>query len=221
MNVVILIIDAISYKYSWLNSQKHFPKLYNLSKNFLNFHNHFGVSNGTRNNLATILSGLPPSLHKTMNRKNSFRNNKYFNLQQILSRKGYHTMYYGTQPLFHSEKEGDNLDFTESVYLSPSMADFYIPGNNFNKFIVNKNEKIKNKKHFSIYHYTDVHAPFEPPKIKYKNKKKIKSFLLKNIHHIIKRYLWLQYEKFFSKKLKNILQKYPHLKKNHLLRLKK
>ena len=132
MNVVILIVDAISYKYSWLKSSEHFPSLFKASKNFLNFHNHYGVSNGTRNNLATILSGLPPSLHKTMNRKNSFRKNKYFNIQKILGSKGYHTLYFGTQPLFHSEKEGDNLDFSETVYLSPSMADYYIPGLNFN-----------------------------------------------------------------------------------------
>ena len=54
MNIVILIIDAISYNYSWLKSKEHFPYLNTISENFLNFHNHYGVSNGTRNNLATI-----------------------------------------------------------------------------------------------------------------------------------------------------------------------
>ena len=34
MNIVILIIDAISYKYSWLKSKDHFPHLNNISKNF-------------------------------------------------------------------------------------------------------------------------------------------------------------------------------------------
>ncbi len=214
MNVVILIVDAISYKYSWLKSPEHFPSLYKASKNFLNFHNHYGVSNGTRNNLATILSGLPPSLHKTMNRKNSFRKNKYFNIQKILSSKDYYTLYFGTQPLFHSEKDGDNLDFSETVYLSPSMADYYIPGLNFNKFIINKHEQIKKRKHFCIYHYTDVHAPFEPPKIKFKDTKKIRNFLFKNFYHIFKRYIWLKVQRIFSSKVKTILNKYPHLSKN-------
>jgi len=214
MNIVVLIVDAISYNYSWLKSSEHFPYLNKISKNFLNFHNHYGVSNGTRNNLATILSGLPPSLHKTMNRKNSFRNNKYYNIQKILGLKSYHTAYFGTQPLFHSEKEGDNLDFSETVYLSPSMADYYIPGLKFNNFIMDKHEKLKNHKHFCIYHYTDVHAPFEPPKTKFQNTKKVNFFLLKNLHHILKRFIWLNIERNFSKKVKEVLNNYPHLKKN-------
>lgn len=214
MNIVILIIDAISYNYSWLKSKDHFPYLNTNSKNFLNFHNHYGVSNGTRNNLATILSGLPPSLHKTMNRKNSFRNNKYYNIQKILGTKGYYTLYFGTQPLFHSEKKGDNLDFSDAIYLSPSMADYYIPGLKFNNFVINHHEKIKNKNHFCIYHYTDVHAPFEPPRVKFKNTKKINYFLAKNFHHIIKRFFWLKIQRIFSKKVREVLNNYPHLVEN-------
>ena len=213
-NAVIIIVDAISYRHSWLTSKEHFPFLYSQKDKFLNFHKHFAVSNGTRNNLASILSGLPPSLHKTMNRKHSFRNNKYFNLQSILKKKNYNTFYYATQPLFHSERVGDKLDFTDATYLTPSMADFYIPALNFNKFVKKKHESIKDKAHFGIYHYTDVHAPFEPPKIRFKNTKEIYKFILKNILKIIKRFLWLKFKLPFSKKIKDIYKEYPSLKGN-------
>ena len=83
------------------------------------------------------MSGLYPNLHKVNNRKHSFRLILMV-IYKKLQNFGYSTYYYGSQPLFHSEKENDNLDFTESIYLSPSMAEYFIPALNYNKSIKKK-----------------------------------------------------------------------------------
>tara|TARA_Y100000590_G_C15748081_1_gene1023041 strand:+ start:7242 stop:8591 length:1350 start_codon:yes stop_codon:yes gene_type:complete len=185
-NFIFIIVDSISYKYSWLNNEEFMPKLFKMKNEFKNFHNHFSTARNTRGAFASILSGLYPNLHKVNNRKHSFRSNKYGYLQKHMQKYGYRTFYYGTQPLFHSEKKNDNLDFNESIYLSPSMAEYFIPALNYNKSIKKKLTSISNKPYFLFLHYTDVHAPYETPNInflspKYKN---IRNFLIKNFFNL-------------------------------------
>ena len=41
MKIIYLLLDAISYEDSWLNEHSKMKHLKNLSKNSLNFHNHY------------------------------------------------------------------------------------------------------------------------------------------------------------------------------------
>ena len=61
MKIIYLLLDAISYKHSWLNNRILMPNLNNYSKNALNFHNHYSVTHNTRGNLASMLSGISSS----------------------------------------------------------------------------------------------------------------------------------------------------------------
>ena len=76
-----------------------------MKNKFKNFHSHYSTARNTRGSFASILSGLYPNLHKVNNRKHSFRSNTYGYLQKKLQNFGYSTYYYGSQPLFHSEKK--------------------------------------------------------------------------------------------------------------------
>ena len=107
-------------------------------------------------------------------------------MQKKLQNFGYSTYYYGSQPLFHSEKENDNLDVAESIYLSPSMAEYFIPALNYNKSIKKKIKSINNNPYLLFLHYTDVHAPYETPNINYLSPKykKIRKFLIKNFFNL-------------------------------------
>ena len=185
-NFIFIIIDSISYNYSWLNNEKFMPKLFKMKNRFKNFHNHYSTARNTRGAFASIMSGLYPNLHKVNNRKHSFRSNTYGYVQKKLQNFGYSTYYYGSQPLFHSEKENDNLDFTESIYLSPSMAEYFIPALNYNKSIKKKIKSINNNPYLLFLHYTDVHAPYETPNINYLSPKykKIRKFLIKNFFNL-------------------------------------
>ena len=147
INIVVLLLDAVSFKYSWLKSESHWPNLYKLKDNFLNFSNHYSVSNNTRNNLGSITKGLEPSLHKYLNRETSYRSSNFQSLQKYLTKMDYYSLYYATQSLHHSENILDNLDFTEVNYLTPSMADYYIP-EKFNKLIIDKVDNLKIKTFF-------------------------------------------------------------------------
>ena len=186
LNFIFIIVDSISYNYSWLNNEEFMPKLFKMKNKFKNFHNHYSTARNTRGAFASIMSGLYPNLHKVNNRKHSFRSNIYGYLQKKLQNFGYSTYYYGSQPLFHSEKENDNLDFTESMYLSPSMAEYFIPALNYNKSIKKKIRSISNNPYFLFLHYTDVHAPYETPNINYLSPKykKIRNFLIKNFFNL-------------------------------------
>ena len=131
INIVVLLLDAVSFKYSWLKSESHWPNLYKLKDNFLNFSNHYSVSNNTRNNLGSITKGLEPSLHKYLNRERLAIGPVIFKVyKKYLTKMDYYSLYYATQSLHHSENILDNLDFTEVNYLTPSMADYYIPEKN-------------------------------------------------------------------------------------------
>jgi cytochrome c len=138
------------------------PNLKNFSLKAKNFHNHFSVTHNTRGNLASMFYGASSSLTKVMGRKQSFRDSSLKTLQKILGENNYFTSYIGTQPLFHSEKPNDDLDFTECIYLSPSMSDFYINAEKFNNYLFNKIEKI-NENSLLFLHYSDCHEPFETP----------------------------------------------------------
>lgn len=216
INIVVLLLDAVSFKYSWLNSESHWPNLYKLKDKFLNFNNHYSVSNNTRNNLGSITKGLEPSLHKYLNRETSYRSSNFQSLQKYLSKIDYYSLYYATQSLHHSENILDNLDFTEVNYLTPSMADYYIPGKKFNKLIIDRLNNLKNKNFFYFFHYTDVHAPWEVPENRFKNTKKIKKFIAKNIIGVSKRWYWLRFNKKNKIKNKDTFDKYKFLRGNTL-----
>jgi membrane-anchored protein YejM (alkaline phosphatase superfamily) len=138
------------------------PKLKTYSLDSLNFHNHYAVTNNTRGNIAAMLYGASSSITKVMGRKQSFRNNNLISLQKKLKENNYISSYLGTQPLFHSEKKNDNLDFDELTFLSPSMSDFYINAEKFNS-IIKKKLSIDLRDYFQIFHYTDSHQPYETP----------------------------------------------------------
>ncbi len=162
MKIIYLLLDAISYEHSWLSNEGYMPNLKNLTSEGVNFHNHYSVTHNTRGNLATMLYGASSSITGVMGRKQSFRDSGLKSLQKELSENNFTSSYIGTQPLSYSEKKGDNLDFDECLYLSPSMSDFYIPAENFNKFLDVKLKQLKENS-LTFLHYTDAHEPYETP----------------------------------------------------------
>lgn len=216
MKIIYLLLDAISYEHSWLSNENYMPNLKKITENGINFHNHYSVTHNTRGNLASMLSGISSSLTKVMGRKQSFRDNKYGNIQNRIREMGYTSNYFGSQPLFQNEKVGDNLDFDNCKYFSPSMSDFYIPAEKFN---IKVREELNNigKNSFSIFHYTDCHEPYETPDNKLTKKEYPNIFKfhyrLSNILYRIPRQFF--YNFFYPKNLKkklDIFRKYPDLK---------
>lgn len=217
MKIIYLILDAISYEDSWLSNKNFMPNLKYFSLKAKNFHNHFSVTHNTRGNLASIFYGASPSLTKVMGRKQSFRDCSLKTLQKILGENNYFTSYIGTQPLFQNEKPNDDLDFTECIYLSPSMSDFYINAENFNNYLYKKIEYIKDNSLLFI-HYTDCHEPYETPDNKldkkefpniYKFHHRISNLLYRIPIKILKNYF---HPNSIIKKYKTF-KKYPDLKK--------
>tara|TARA_X000000950_G_scaffold184947_1_gene224031 strand:- start:48557 stop:49891 length:1335 start_codon:yes stop_codon:yes gene_type:complete len=216
MKIIYLLLDAISYQHSWLSNNSYMPNLKKHSEKGMNFHNHYAVTHNTRGNLAAMFYGASSSITQVMGRKQSLRESGLESLQKKLKNIGYETSYIGTQPLFHSEKKGDNLDFSRCIYLSPSMSDFYIPAENFNKYIFQNKKKIQDKS-LSFFHFTDCHEPYETPdnQLDKKTFPNIHNFhyRLSNIFYRIPRKV---YKNFFSynnaKKKKEIFSLYPRLK---------
>ena len=163
MKIIYILLDAISYKHSWLANGEVMPNLAAKKKNFLNFHKHYSVTHNTRGNLAALFSGVSSSLNKVVSRAHSFADNKYGYLQEILDKHGFSSHYVGTQLLYRPTLSNDNLGFSENISLSPSMADYYIPGEKFNNICKNKIEKMYNEKYFMMLHYTDAHEPYDTP----------------------------------------------------------
>ena len=216
MKIIYLLLDAISYKHSWLNNKNLMPNLNNFSKVALNFHNHYSVTHNTRGNIASMLSGVSSSLTKVMGRKQSFRKNKFNTIQKKIREHGYSSNYFGTQPLFQSEIDGDKLDFDVCKYYSPSMSDFYIPAENFNVKVKEDLEKIEENS-FSIFHYTDCHEPYETP-LNILNKKDFPNifkfhYRISNLIFRIPRKFFLSNFSYKNIKTKNkVFKNYPWLK---------
>lgn len=217
MKIIYLLLDAISYDHSWLSDKNFMPYLSEYSKTSINFHNHYAVTHNTRGNLAAMLYGASSSITKVMGRKQSFRDSGLTSLQMELRKNNYKSAYIGTQPLFQGEKKNDDLDFSECLYLSPSMSDFYIPAENFNKFLETKLKTLDNKS-LTFLHYTDCHEPYETPE----NILTKKDYPLTHKFHyrpanLIYRIPRKIFQKYLS--LKNIINKkkiyknYPYLSK--------
>lgn len=215
MKIIYLLLDAISYEHSWLSDQSFMPNLREYSRAHMNFHNHYSVTHNTRGNLASMLYGASPSITKVMGRKQSFRDSGLKSLQKELHENNYNSSYIGTQPLFQGEKHNDSLDFDECLYLSPSMADFYIPAENFNNFLEKKILKL-NSNSLTFLHYTDCHEPYETPdnvltKSEYPLAYKF-HFRAANLFYRIPRKIFRDY--FAIKNIKKrykIFKEYPHL----------
>ena len=212
-NIIFIIVDAVSYKYSWLSSKDFMPLLYSRKREFLNFHNHYAVAANTKANFATMLSGVYPSLHKVVSKEHSFRNNKYGYIHELAQKFRYKSYYYTTTPLWHADKIDDNLGFNEITWLSPSMGDYYIPGLNYNELIKLKIEEVKKDSYFLLLHYADAHQPFESPE-KYLNRKdtiNISKYKYRSFLDLVK-----QAKNYIRFKIddQKIYRKYPLLKNN-------
>lgn len=223
MNIILIIVDSGSYQYSWLNSKDYMPLLYSRKKEFMNYNFHFSAANNTRSNIHTILTGMPPSLHKVMSKQHPFRGNNSVFLQKLLNDNNYKTYFYNTHSILRDKSKDDvkdDLDFTELEFMSPSMADFYLPGMNFNKIVKNKITNLGSDPFFMVLHYLDIHEPFQVPGLKLTLKETpkminfTKEYILKNdllwpIKRLVNKYL-----PQLKKQDRKIFKEYQYLKKN-------
>lgn len=222
-NIIFIIVDSISYKYSWLKSEQHFPKLYKKINNFKNFHNHYAVSHNSRANIGTIMSGVLPSLHKVVNRKQKYNETNIKFIGKKLKDYEIETHYLLNQSLGNKEvqiKDEFHIDsFSSILACTPSLAEFNINGKVFNKIIYDKLDKLKNKNHCFFIHTTDAHEPFQTPNINYFSNKipLTRNFIIrKNLVNL--NMLRRIKSKFFSKEriIRNAkyFSEFPLLKKN-------
>ena len=164
MKIIYLVLDAVSYKHSWLNSDKIMPNLAEKKKEFLNFHNHYSVTHNTEGNLATLLSGIFPSLTQKVGGKQSWEVNKYGYLQKIINQFNYSSSYVGISgPFTRNEKPNYKGQFNDITFYSPSTADYYVPGEKCNEIFKDKIAKNYKNNHFMILHNNDAHEPYDTP----------------------------------------------------------
>ena len=222
-NIIFILMDAISFKYSWLHNNEYMPQLFKKKIFFKNYLNHYSTARNTKGNFPSILSGIYPHLHKVNNKAHKFADNKYGHFTQVLKNYGYKSYYFGTQAFSGTEQKKIILDFDHATYLSPSMADYYVPGLKFNQRIKSKINEIDNNPYFLFLHYTDAHAPFETPNINYlklfsKKFPKIRNFLIKNSLNlnILRRFRNKYLNKGYHQLDKKYFKEYPNLKNDIL-----
>lgn len=218
MKIIYLLLDGLSYDYSWLNSNL-MKNLHNLKKNSLNFHNHYSNTHNTGGNLICLLSGLTSSLTGIMGKKQSFRSNNYGCIQEFLRKENINTYFYSTCNVVKHYNSSDNINFSKFISYSPSMADYKVLAKAINnKYVENVKKYHKLKNYLMFLHYTDTHAPFETPlnKVSKKEYPEIYKFLytFENIFYRIPRRFLRMYVKPQTL-LKNFMtyREYPDLKK--------
>ena len=135
MKIIYLLLDAISYEDSWLNEHSKMKHLKNLSKNSLNFHNHYAVTHNTIGNVGALLSGLSPTLTHVIGRVQGFENNKYGYLQNNLRKLNCSSHFMTPTKFFFSSKEHYKLEFDTFTKLSSSMADYRVSAEKFIPFL--------------------------------------------------------------------------------------
>ena len=210
LNIILIIVDSCSYKYSWLNSKEYMPLLYSRKKEFKNYNSHYSAGNNTRLNIHTILTGMPPSLHKVLSKVHPFRGNNSLFLQKLLNDNNYKTCFYSTHKILR-EKSNDNvkddLDFSDIEFMSPSLAESYVPGMNFNKIVKNKITNLGRDPFFMVLHYLDIHEPFQVPGLRLTHKETPKIINFTKEHILKNDLLW---------PLKSLINKYlPQIKKQN------
>jgi hypothetical protein len=218
-NFVILLQDSISHKYSWLNQSDYMPELFNKKKDFINYNNHFATSQNSRANVSSILTGGYPSNHRIIDKNQNFGDYKYKYIQQKLEKIGYTTYFFSTQAIGSSRfDKGEQFRFKETNFITPSLAEFYIPGENYNKLIKEK-FKTLNKPYLIVLFYTDAHEPFDTPNLNYFSMDipLIKKFILKSLLNgsVFKR-CWnkLKIRNTIRNELELYFKEYPLLEKN-------
>ena len=165
MKIIYLLLDAISYEDSWLNEHSKMKHLKNLSKNSLNFHNHYAVTHNTIGNVGALLSGLSPTLTHVIGRVQGFENNKYGYLQNNLRKLNCSSHFMTPTKFFFSSKEHYKLEFDTFTKLSSSMADYRVSAEKLNEqHYFKKIENLSSMKNYFLgLHYIDCHAPYETP----------------------------------------------------------
>lgn len=217
MKIIYLLLDGLSYEYSWLNSNL-MKNLNELKKNSLNFHNHYSITHNTGGNLTCLLSGLTSTLTGIMGKKQSFRNNEYGYIQSILKKNNIPTYFYSTCNVVKHYNAQDNLDFDVFKIYGPSLAAYKVLAKTINqKYIDIIKELHKSKNYLLFFHYIDTHAPFETPlnNVSKKEFPEIHKFLytFENIFYWIPRRFLRKYAKPQTL-IQNFLtyKQYPELK---------
>ena len=222
MKVIYLILDAISYEDSWLKEESKMKCLKTFAKDSLNFHNHYAVAHNTIGNVASLLSGLSPTLTGAMGRDEGFDKNKYGYIQNRLKEINCLTHFITPTRFFFSSDLNYKLDFDSFSSLSPSMADYRVCAEQLNNqhYFKRINELSSIKNYFLGLHYIDCHEPYETPinnhlinRFSFPNIRKF-LFTYENIFYRIPRRFLRLYIKPETI-LKNIFtyKMYPHLKK--------
>lgn len=221
MKIIYLILDAISYKDSWLKKDTKMKYLKDISNDSLNFHNHYAVTHNTIGNCAALLSGLSPTLTNAVGRIQSYDQNKYGYLQHVLKKNDCPTHFMTPCKFIYSPDPNYKFDFDSFSVLSPSLAEYRVAAEQLNnQFFFKKIKELSSLKNYFLgLHYVDCHEPYETPL----NNKLINKFLFPNIRKFL-----FSYENIFYRIPRRILRlylkpstilnniymhrKYPHLK---------
>lgn len=217
MKIIYLVLDAVSYEYSWLKNDL-MKNLNQIKKKSLNFHKHYSMTNNTGGNLACLFSGLSSTLNGVMSTKENYNNNKYGYLQSILKKNNIPCYFYSTANITKFYDAKDNIFFDKLISYGPSLASHRISAEKINPVYINHVKKLKNQKNYLLFlHYVDTHAPFETPlnNISRKEFPEICKFLysFENIFYRIPRRFLRKYLKPKTL-LENFLlyKEYPNLK---------
>tara|TARA_A100000164_G_scaffold362435_1_gene378361 strand:- start:123 stop:1478 length:1356 start_codon:yes stop_codon:yes gene_type:complete len=209
MKIIYLILDAISYQDSWLKNNTKMKHLKNISNDSLNFHNHYAVTHNTIGNCAALLSGLSPTLTNVVGRMQSYDENRYGYLQNVLKKNGCPTHFMTPCKFVYSPDPNYKFEFDSFSVLSPSLAEYRVAAEELNNqhFFKKVRELSSLKNYFLGLHYVDCHEPYETPI----NNKLVNRFLFPNIRKFL-----FTYENIFYRIPRRILRLY--LKPSTILR---
>lgn len=153
-NIILIVVDCLRADHLGCNgySKKTSPFLDELSRSGILFENAYSNSPWTKPSAASILTGLYPNKHNTVNMTDMLPDGA-LTLAEILKNHGYYTFFFN----------GGNANIGEKFNFGQG-SDAYISIRKANKLTKSVQTKIANlgkkDKFFAYIHYMDLHLPY-------------------------------------------------------------
>ena len=153
-NIILIVVDCLRADHLGCNgyAKKTSPFLDTLSRSGILFKNAHSNSPWTKPSVASILTGLYPNRHNTVNMTDMLPD-EALTMAEILKNRGYHTFFFNGGNANIGEKF--NFDQGSDTYVSMRRA------NKLTKVALTKIGKVNEKdKFFAYIHYMDLHLPY-------------------------------------------------------------
>lgn len=161
-NIIIIVADALrpDHLSCYGYNQPTSPNLDKFAQESVLFKSAFSASPSTVSSIPSILTGLYPSFHGTGVDGNILTLNQEIpTLPQVLSREGYTTVGFNTNP-YMASKHGYSKGYVSYFDLFPSQRKVCSRGTN--EEVAKWLENARAQPFFAWIHYMDTHGPYFP-----------------------------------------------------------